>query len=1053
MSRENLDLSEEENSNIINNSYERYLVKSIDIINSDENNLIINNDTESKSIKYFKKDSKSKIKFPFMVYILIFTLILFLSTLLALIIISSTYKENYKYEENIYLKPSISEHNYSRLIFDNDLEIILTQIHYNDTAAGVMTFDSGYLDPQYDPGFLKLAFLSLRHNDRDNMRYLNEYMGNLNQITEEFYSSTYFTILNSGFQNFLKNFKNYTNYSLAENITQHINRRINMLPEITSFLNNVNEREAHLIEYLVYNITDEKGNDVWRQGIKEQLRKKLNNNTDMIINITKGLFNPKKIKMLFSSRYKMSLMRKYILRYFYNLTTMRKREGKKEDNKFYSKLNTNKIIYHQIKRNESNYIKINYYLENNETNLDQLYIDSGYLNYIKYILAETHEDSLYYKLTHQINGEGVNIKELSTDFEVVLKKYIRFSILIKLNEYSYNNTKGIIEIVYNYMEKIKAHINKTNEDDERVEELYYITEQNFSFAEDAHEGQYYKNKAKDLFYRDNHDYFLKETWLPQDFKNNFSKIKDYINQLKMEKSVVIIGINEFTIGKYRLNNSNYSFIFHNITKTTNYSNISYSIHDLDKLEIKINNDKEVPLSNHTNKFISKYSKDNKITKGEDTIYGDYKPLKAINDNNHLIEFYWLKDTSFGIPKVYVNLLFFHPFLRPNQTEQTSEIDNLFFHIMIYLAYLQREINLALADAIRAGNIFKVSFNENTFYIDIFAYSDQVEKILEIIKEKIVLNKEEVINETNFAIYRDYALEEFLNFDKVDVKEKLKLKFYKFLTENITDFPPIYNYYHFSKYNFENITIKEIKSLSLLKAPIIRGFILGYYEESEAQKIFDLFSHNYPYNNLEPALMEAKYCISEINPNNFIKSCLYRPDGRDKKVVEDNTPEILNGRTYSFIHFSYYTYESRIAVELLRKIFQQERGYRVETINQRKIYLRISFQKGEYSNTTNIIDTIIDELTKRENIYTEEVDVVGDRYYYIKNNVECEYSKNPYTMRDTAISFSSNFLYRIFDEINDFDYYIGKDYNKFKEAIIDILKKKKNIYYELSNQKK
>ena len=1047
MNIDTLDL-EGESSKSRTKSFKRYSVESIE----KEYKLNINDEDEDNNEKFIHKELKNKKNLPFMIYILIFTSILCIGTLISLIIVLFTYKENYDYEEDIFLKPNISEHNYSRLNFYNGLEIILTQIHYDDTAGGVMTFDKGYLDPKYEPGFLNLAFLSLRHNNRDNMSYLNEYMGSLNQVSEEFYSSTYFTILNSGFQKFLKNFKDYANYSLVDNITDHINRRLNMLPDISSLLNNVNERENHLIEFLVYNITDEKGKDVWRQGIREEMRKKLN--YSVIVNISKSLFHPKRIKMLFSSHYKMSLMRKFILRFLNQLTTFEGYEENKDEKKYYTTLNTNKIIYHEIKRNESNYLKINYYINNTEANFDELYIDSGYLNYIKYILLETHENSLYYKLTHPEIDGGLNIKSLSCDFEVVLKKYVRFSISIGLNEYSYNYIKEIIEIIYNHMEKIKAHINNVKSEDERAEELYNIIEQNFMFKEDSHEGEYYKNKAKDLFYKDYHDYFLKEIWLPNDFNKNFTKIKEYINQLNPTKSVIIIGINHFTIEKYNLNNSD-SFIFHNIAKTTSYSNISYSIHNLDELKLKINIDKDFVLSNYSNKYISKFGKDTNIPKGENNIYGNYNPLKAKNDDDHLIEFYWLKDTSFRLPKVFVNLIFLHPFLRANYTEQNKEEvkkrNELFFHLMIYLSYIEREINLVLADAIRAGNIFKVGFNENDFYIDIFAYSDQIEKILKIIKEKIFINKNDVFNGTNFAIYRDYAIEEFLNFDKVDAKEKLKLKYYKFLTDNETDFPPIFNYYTFPKNDFENMTIKEAKSLSFLNNPIARGFILGYIEESQAQEISDLFHQNIP-DNFNPTLIEAKFNVSKINPSIFVKSCLDRPD-RDEQKRENNTQEITNGRTYSFIHFAYYTHKSRIAIELLKKLFAQGRGFRVEAVNQRKIYLRISFATKDYDNTSKVIDVLISELIKRESNYTKDVDVVGDRYYYIKKNVDNEYSKNPYTIRDTAINFSSNFMYRIFKEIEDFNYEIDKyNYKGFKDAMIEILNKKKYNFYELSNKK-
>ena len=70
------------------------------------------------------------------------------------------------------------------------------------------------------------------------------------------------------------------------------------------------------------------------------------------------------------------------------------------------------------------------------------------------------------------------------------------------------------------MEKIKAHINHMKQSDERISELFFINEQNFSFTEDAHKGEFYKNKVKDLFYRDNVNYYLKEVWIPPNFYKN-----------------------------------------------------------------------------------------------------------------------------------------------------------------------------------------------------------------------------------------------------------------------------------------------------------------------------------------------------------------------------------------------------------------------------------------------------------------------------------------------------------------------------------------------------
>ena len=234
-------------------------------------------DATSENIIFTRKDTK-RFKFPFIIYIVIFTFILFLSSIIALIVIYDKYQIYYQFEENIYLKPKISEHNYSRLLFNNGLEIVLTQVHYNDTAGGALSFEKGYLDLEYPPGFLQLALLSLRYNDKDNISTLRDYMGDLYQSTEEFYSTIYFTILNNGFDKFLKNFQEYSSYDKdINNLNQIIDQSLKRFNTYASSFSNVNNREKYLVEFLVYNITDGNKRDINRQGTVEEIEERLNN--------------------------------------------------------------------------------------------------------------------------------------------------------------------------------------------------------------------------------------------------------------------------------------------------------------------------------------------------------------------------------------------------------------------------------------------------------------------------------------------------------------------------------------------------------------------------------------------------------------------------------------------------------------------------------------------------------------------------------------------------------------------------------------------------------
>ena len=164
-----------------------------------------------------------------------------------------------------------------------------------------------------------------------------------------------------------------------------------------------------------------------------------------------------------------------------------------------------------------------------------------------------------------------------------------------------------------------------------------------------------------------------------------------------------------------------------------------------------------------------------------------------------------------MPKVSVVIYLFHPYQRPNFKEQKDN-DQSFFYLMLYLSYMQRQINLVLADAIRAGLVladairagtfFKLGYAENYLYLDIEAFSDKIEKILTIVKDKVINVNYSMITK-DIEIYKDFALENFLDFSNRNIKSILKHEYSIYLTNKIEGFPPIYNYYNMKKENFQN----------------------------------------------------------------------------------------------------------------------------------------------------------------------------------------------------------------------------------------------------------
>ena len=128
-----------------------------------------------------------------------------------------------------------------------------------------------------------------------------------------------------------------------------------------------------------------------------------------------------------------------------------------------------------------------------------------------------------------------------------------------------------------------------------------------------------------------------------------------------------------------------------------------------------------------------------------------------------------------------------------------------------MSYIERSIDERLADALRDGaNYYFIDFNENTFYLDFYAYSDIIKPCLEIIKD-IVSNATNFYNtiKNKFEIYRDYALEEYLYSGVYSDLEISRFALTTIITNNSQDnFPHIYSYCNFPREKFINYTFND-----------------------------------------------------------------------------------------------------------------------------------------------------------------------------------------------------------------------------------------------------
>ena len=370
--------------------------------------------------------------------------------------------------------------------------------------------------------------------------------------------------------------------------------------------------------------------------------------------------------------------------------------------------------------------------------------------------------------------------------------------------------------------------------------------------------------------------------------------------------------------------------------------------------------------------------------------------------------------------------------------------------MLYLSHIQREIDLVLSDAKRAGNNFKIGFVENYLFLNIMAYSDIIENILNIVKERIITVKSDNIT-NNYEIYKDYALENLVNFGE-NIGSELKYEFYKYLTSNYSDFPPAYNHYAFPKEKFENYTELIDEYIYDIKVPIIHIFAMGYYNK-EALLLYNIFKNFSSYIHFNNILKLAGYNNSIISGDQFVNKFIEKPLIKDIVNIK-NYSKIKDNLAYSFMNYVTFSDYNRIPFEVLSRIFQDNRrrnsNINLEVMNQKYIYLRLSYPEN---NSTEQIKNYVLDIINNENItedMTKDIDIFGGRFYYIVKNMEISFTKNPNDLRNAALEFSYNQVYNRDRTDKTYKLDTSDSYEKFKDIIKKFFKIYPN-YVEFSNK--
>ena len=719
-----------------------------------------------------------------------------------------------------------------------------------------------------------------------------------------------------------------------------------------------------------------------------------------------------------------------------------------------------------------NYIKIIYFIDKikNET-YSELYHKTGYFFYLMDILSETKEGSLYSLLTR---NSTFNIKSIVADCELILKSRIKFYIEIQLN--CLKNINDIIFITYQYMNKIIQEGIGDNMQIDRYMELKNLANQTLRYTEKTFDTiELAKNNGINLFdtkYRQ--DLYFYPFWVPWE-KNmtndeNIKNIKNeswyYFKQLKPNNSVIVIGLKGEDIKDITCNENSFfplncTYLKNiNNTRETHYLNINYTKMPFNSsdFENKFDIENNANISFIKNNFISKH---NKIIQKQNEIEQNTISLSQ----NILNTFYFKRNVEIRIPKVFISINLLHPYLRPLLANETMN-DCFYFQILEFFSAIKRKANEMLADAIRAGNEITFHYNENFLYINIICYEDVAYEIVKIIKNIIFeIDWEDTDFINNNEIYKYETNENFFNYGDHTYGELGKYYFFCKVKNGL------FNKYEFNiQFNYEDYCLNEIKNnINNLNKLIVNGLIYGYCNISEAEKISGLFDRE----NEEEEKYEIENLLRDVN--NYVKledfvfwvneiKELNESDNNSVNISEKiiKKSEGLNiGYRYISLSNERSFSSNYMQLSLLENMF----GH----INTNTSYYLVDFEMFTYrdiyfcfylndptsldSNPNN--DTFVDAIFKTlleeaEEQYSQKVDNIGDKFYYLQKNLELILFKKQSSLSSKA---TEELNYRVYNNSILLPEKIIKEYNNKKKGKNFKFNDIKKLFRDIVNHKK
>ena len=379
-----------------------------------------------------------------------------------------------------------------------------------------------------------------------------------------------------------------------------------------------------------------------------------------------------------------------------------------------------------------------------------------------------------------------------------------------------------------------------------------------------------------------------------------------------------------------------------------------------------------------NEFLSIHNKSFLENKNEES------EILQLENKTSFYKFYFKRDTKFKIPKVFISLHLFHPYLRP-MNPIGIEQDCFYFKIIEMFAAIKRKINDKLSDALRAGNEIEFGQNENYLFINIFCYEDIAYKIMVKIRKILFHTDWELTDfKSNNEIYKNEAFQDFFFYSNIlDIPRSL----FNLILKN-----SLYNKYLFlpKQFDYQNCIKNSFDKdeFNYLNTFIINAYIYGDYTKEQAQNISDLFEVDFSIDNFIMSLDNIhNHEIKDNSPDNFVNWVNEIHKLKNNYVL--TVKNILNENIrISYIKFN----ESILSVSLLDNILQNilkvEHLWSINMLIYKDIYFEFIFYDEENDKIfkdeflMNSWDSI---LSKATDYYNTNVDNIVNKYYYLKKN--------------------------------------------------------------------